>query len=264
MENFAIRLQTDEIIFKYACGIQEQSENEYHTLHEMYFCLGDDIEFISETGSRIIHPDTMVLIPKGTFHHFIHSENKNCTRCVFKFDDLKEWGDLVSSKFKALRVVKNEQITRIFPSILEMSRSKLSVLEKQILIKAYLAQILIAIKDTDDSSDLIDKETPFSPVTREALNHIGRCLSTPLSLKTISKALNVSPSHLSHTFKSEMNISLHRFIINKRLTDAKYKIINGTPITRAAMECGFEDYSNFYIQYKKKYGCSPSRDQSMT
>lgn len=264
MNNFAIRLQTNEIIFKYACGIQEQSENEYHTLHEMYYSLGDDIEFISETGTRMIHPNTMVLIPKGTFHQFVHKDNTDCTRCVFKFDDFQEWGDLVNSKFKTMRVVKNDKISQIIALVKEMCNSKLSVFEKQILLKSYLAQILIAITDADEKSDLTDQESPFSPITREAISYIGRNLTSSLSLSSISKALNISPSHLSHTFKSEMNISLHKFILNKRLIDAKYKIINGVPATRVAIDCGFKDYSNFHIQYKKRYGCSPSQDQSKT
>lgn len=262
MDNFAIRLQTEQIIFKYACGMQEQSENEYHTLHELYFLLGEHIEFITETGSRTLHPNTLVLIPKRTFHHFVHDNKTDCIRCVFKFDDIKEWGDLITSKFKSVRVIRNQQLTQIFSHITEFAQSKLPIFEKQILLKAFLAQILIAVNEDDGRFDPIDREAPFSPITRAAINHIGRNLTETLSLQTISASLNISPSHLSHTFKSEMNISLHKFILNKRLTDAKYKIINGMPATLAAIECGFKDYSNFHIQYKKKYGCSPSQDQS--
>ena len=36
------------------------------------------------------------------------------------------------------------------------------------------------------------------------------------------------------------------------------KISSGTPAVIAASECGFNEYSNFYRQYKKIFGISPS------
>jgi AraC-like DNA-binding protein len=65
-------------------------------------------------------------------------------------------------------------------------------------------------------------------------------------------------SCLAHTFKEQMNISIHQFILKKRLVMAHHKILAGEPATKAAMECGFNDYSGFYKQYKKLFGKNPS------
>ena len=59
-----------------------------------------------------------------------------------------------------------------------------------------------------------------------------------------------------------MNISLHQFILKKKLVMAYHKILDGIPATKAAVECGFNDYSGFYKQFKKMFNQSPSKRKS--
>ena len=74
--------------------------------------------------------------------------------------------------------------------------------------------------------------------------------------------MNVSPSTLTHSFKKDMNISVYRYILKKRLVLAQQKILSGEPAQKAALDCGFNDYSGFYKQYKKTFGIAPSRQEN--
>ncbi len=265
MNNFSVRLQTEQIMFLYRNSILELNEHEFHTRYELFFSLSEGIELVSESGRRKLRPNTAVIIPKGTFHQFLHT-HKDATypRCVFKFDDIEEWGDLISRKFRKLRLLQCESITENFLKICDVSTSKKSSLEKQILLKSYLAQILIDIDEVNTSNDVtssVDAVSFLSSITKEAINYIGCNIDKELSLYTIAQSLHISPSHLSHKFKSDMNISLHRFILNKRLIEANLKLSYGIPVMQVAEQCGFRDYSNFYSQYKKRYGHAPSQYQ---
>ena len=64
---------------------------------------------------------------------------------------------------------------------------------------------------------------------------------------------------LMHTFKKNMNISIHKYIIKKWLILAHAKISNGEQSVIVANECGFNDYSGFYKQYVKMFDTTPSR-----
>lgn len=48
------------------------------------------------------------------------------------------------------------------------------------------------------------------------------------------------------------------YIVLKRLVLARSMILDGVPVSDAAKDCGFQDYSTFYRAYTTKYGEPPS------
>lgn len=58
-------------------------------------------------------------------------------------------------------------------------------------------------------------------------------------------------------FKEDTKMTLHNYIFQKRLLYARDLIQNGTPITKASIECGFNDYSSFLRAFRKHFKCSP-------
>ena len=107
--------------------------------------------------------------------------------------------------------------------------------------------------------DIADTEYHQNAVVRCAIEYINGNLEQSLTIQEIAQACNTSVSSLSHIFKKEMYISVHKFILKKRLMQAYHRIRAGEMITTVALECGFRDYSGFYKQYKKAFGCSPTQ-----
>ena len=58
-------------------------------------------------------------------------------------------------------------------------------------------------------------------------------------------------------FKDNTGMTLHNYILQKRLLYARDLIQKGTPIIKASMDCGFNDYSSFLRAFKKHFNCSP-------
>ena len=54
-------------------------------------------------------------------------------------------------------------------------------------------------------------------------------------------------------FKEDTKMTLHNYILQKRLLYARDLIQNETPITKASIECGFNDYSSFLRAFKKHF-----------
>ena len=52
--------------------------------------------------------------------------------------------------------------------------------------------------------------------------------------------------HLAHAFKDRMGISIHQYIILKRIALAKSLIQQGKPMHLVCLESGFHNYSNFF------------------
>ena len=84
-------------------------------------------------------------------------------------------------------------------------------------------------------------------------NHLGE----DLSLETLSKFFYVSKYHISHIFKENMGISLHQYILKKRIHASKHSVLSNQPLSKIYTEYGFKDYTSFYRAFKKEYGLSP-------
>lgn len=253
---FAKFLNTNEIRFKYAKGMRDIIGKEIHPFHEILFFIDGDAEFVCEGGSTVLSPYTAVIIPKGTFHCFITNKNEeNYTRCAINFEKVSELDELINLKFQKITLSQDDSLINILLKMKALFDTPLSEAEQKILLKAYLAQMLVSIKS--DASYL--PEVTFSPIIKETLDYINDNLSTDVSINKISARLHVSPSNLAHLFKKELHIPMHKYVLEKRLILANRKLRDGISPTQAAIECGFKDYSGFYKQYKKMFGISPSK-----
>ena len=254
--NFAI--QTGEIFFKYAKGKSQMTGKEFHTYYEIVFFISGNVEFIYEKGKETLYPNTAVIIPKETFHQFnILGVENDYTRCVFNFKSVSELDQLILTKLSKIMLIRNDKINELFKSLMTIETLNISENETNILLKALFAEILVAINKESSVSQRHSKS--FNAKVEAALSLINQNLNEPLTLPDIASALNISESYLSHIFKKDMHISVHKYILQKRLLAAHKKIEDSIPPVQAAYESGFNDYSGFYTQFKKTFGVSPSK-----
>ena len=92
---------------------------------------------------------------------------------------------------------------------------------------------------------------------RGLLAYIEEHISDDLSLDTLSSHFYVSKFYMAHYFKDTMGISLHRYILKKRLAACHEAISAGDPAARTCLNYGFKDYSSFYRAFRKEYDISP-------
>ena len=67
----------------------------------------------------------------------------------------------------------------------------------------------------------------------------------------------MSKYHIAHIFKENTGISIHQYIMKKRLAACRDAILSNISITKAYLMFGFKDYSSFYRAFKKEFGISP-------
>ena len=89
------------------------------------------------------------------------------------------------------------------------------------------------------------------------LHYINMHFTEDISIKELSSIFNLSKSSLSHEFRKYSNKSVYEYILYKRIIKAKELLITDLSLTQIALECGFNDYSNFLRVFKKLSNCSP-------
>ena len=256
-------IKSNYITFKYAKGASSEYGKEVHSFHEIIYFMGGEAKFFSENMQVPLNPNTLIVIPSETYHQFlITGSQMDYQRCVFHFTDIPVLKELIDESMKtALLIEMNPTFQFLFEQMIDLTERPRSNESNSILMQSVLSLLLNEIATKNYIH--IENEIP-NTISDRCTEYIAKHINEPIAVEDIAKELNVSTSHLSHSFKKQMNISIHQYILKKKLVIAHHKILDGTSATQAAIECGFNDYSGFYKQFKKTFQKSPSdRNASM-
>lgn len=246
---------TDGIKFRYAKGRTMHSGAEIHPFYEILFFIKGDAEFISEKERMQVAENTLFLIPVETFHRFDIRDQGSYERCVFNFSPPAELNTTVSEIMTEIRVMGdcNREISGIFSRLKRLSEDAFSDAERETMMKALFYQLLMELRLCTESFTPLKMRSAESLVAR-AMAYIDTHYREKISVEAIARDLNVSKSLLSHYFKCELNVSVYRYVTEKRLAYANRLIRSGVPITEVSRICGYGDYSVFYRAYTKMFG----------
>lgn len=106
-------------------------------------------------------------------------------------------------------------------------------------------------------------EVCVHPVIKSAVFYINKHYTEDITIDEISRAVNVTKSHLHHLFTKNLEISPKKFINMKRLSKAQRLINMGEKPTAVYTKCGFTDYGTFFRNYTSYFGFSPSQREEI-
>lgn len=134
--------------------------------------------------------------------------------------------------------------------------------EAALLVKSYLNFFLVnLIRNHNFAGQTRSFKRKNLHAIRDAVDYINLHLAEPMTLSDIAKAVHISPSHLSSLFKDFFQVSLWNYIIAKRIDRAISMLLdkdNQANILDIALECGFNNATNFNRAFRKHTGLTPS------
>lgn len=258
MENFESYVQTKTCHYKYARGRMAVTGREFHDYDEIVLFPEGNVQLISKNIHMVLCPGSLVLIPKEHFHQFIPTDVGQYLRCIFGFWETSRLRELIREVMEDVTVLPlpPETAVALYRTLNQTALSGLSQGEKQLLLDSALPQLLLTLKLF--TADGIRNGPGISPMISRALAYIDGHFSDKIELPDIALQLNVSESTLSHRFRQELNISVYRYISEKRLSAVRQHVAKGESLAAAAEKSGFRDYSGFYRLYKNRYHKYPS------
>jgi AraC family transcriptional regulator len=94
---------------------------------------------------------------------------------------------------------------------------------------------------------------------RRVLEFIDDHLHQRLTLADIAAEVHLSPYYLTRSFKQAMGLSLHQYLIKRRLERGRHLLESGGyTIREVAWLTGFADHSHFTRHFKRHFGVQPS------
>ncbi len=91
------------------------------------------------------------------------------------------------------------------------------------------------------------------------LSYINEHIREKISVRDIASHFYLNPDYLTRLFKKHMHISISRYIITQRISEAESLLRNGHSVSQVQEELGFSSYAYFFKTFQKFTGISPSR-----
>jgi AraC-like DNA-binding protein len=88
-------------------------------------------------------------------------------------------------------------------------------------------------------------------------------LAAPLRLAELAAAAALSQAHLARAFRNATGVSLHRFVLQRRLEHARVLLSRSDkPVQAVATQCGFADAAHLSKAYRRAFGITPAATAS--
>jgi AraC-like DNA-binding protein len=146
---------------------------------------------------------------------------------------------------------------KVIPSFCTISRLLYS---NKIVISSVTTILQDAISDRTISQHITAPRPSDAAIIQNVYEYILNHLEEPLpTVKELSKMFGTNEFKLKDSFRHFFNTSIYQFYNDERLKRA-HLLIQQTdlPIKAIALISGFNDYTNFYKAFKKRFGYTPS------
>ena len=219
-------------------------ERHCHAKYEMIAVADGDITVMLEGQNYRLKKNQVIIIPP-LFYHSIAANGKASYRRITALFDIDAIPSVLQSVFS-----KQEKSTTISTSRMEKIKK---ICQNQDI--SFFAPLLQSLMIEIFYDALMTPQAPAKIETDEflqkAFEYIDLHLHEKILLEDLAQYTSRSKSSFCHLFESKMNISPKQYIIQKKLAFASKLIDEGVPHTVAAMQVGYENYSNFYRLYRK-------------
>ena len=248
-----------------------------HDYYEFYFPVAGKIEMEIDGKHTPLSSRSVVVVPPGTIHRAV-TENDERSYCRYVFWISPSYYHRLSGQTEELSyIVRRAESDRKY--IYHFSEHEYALVQSKILRLIEEESTSRFGKDVFTSimiSDLIMTLSRFAyeqdhprRLEREGdtiqamIGYIDRHLDEDLSLENLGEQFYISKYYAAHEFKERTGMSVHQYIIKKRLERCADEMKTGKSVSRVYADCGFTDYSAFYRAFKKEYNLSPKDYQKV-
>ena len=109
-----------------------------------------------------------------------------------------------------------------------------------------------------EEKDCFSHNITYNQKMIDLLKYINEHLKDELSIDELAEHFFISKYHMMRQFKEETGYTIHQYITEKRVMEARNLMLAGVSATRACYECGFRDYSTFSRAFKARLEKKPS------
>lgn len=243
-----------------------------HDYYEFHVMMSGHVTMYIEKDACPIQVGDILLISPGVKHHaVITNEDTPYQRFVFwiskKYYDQflqisPDYGYLIQQAqprkhflFHTDIITRNAIYAKMWQLLEELQSDRFG---KASMVHAHVSYLVLYLNRTAYEQTHALPAPSNKSLYEQLRSYIGDHIEEELTLEQLSSVFFVSKYHIAHVFKANFGLSIHQYILKKRLAMAKDAIASRNNINNVYLMCGFKDYSSFYRAFKKEFGLSPN------
>lgn len=242
-----------------------------HSHHiELIVFISGNAFFYTKNQAFPIKPGYLIAIPNGVWHRVVSNDFSPYER-IFLNVDLNLIKRLSTSQTDLFNCFKTSGRKEV--NILGLNQNDLSqyislcdqliptldqdAFGDDVNQKILLSQILLMANKAHKVQ--IQPKNIIPKFLEEMTHYIDENLDQDLSLTAFSKNFYLSSNYLNKHFKKYLGISIHQYVTEKRIEQAKQLLRANLSVTEVCQKCGFGNYSNFIRSFSNHVGMAPGK-----
>lgn len=261
-----------------------------HDFYEIYFFVDGNVKYYIEDESYDLTRGDILIIPPGKLHRAVVRKDQPYDRYVLWIYSsyaasnagIQQFLQVINAEIskKMTRLVsfkgcEFDEISQLFDKIMEInfgsmsarsnftdleSSNSSSTVSQSDVLSSYVCDscnILILEKILDKLLMISRSDNVDNNIIRQVISYINRNVTDTPTLDALSSQFFVSKYYLSHQFREYTKMTIHQYILTKKINLAKELLDNGKSPQQVCNLCGFSTYSNFYKVFTRQTGFSP-------
>lgn len=198
--------------------------------------------------------NSFLFIDCNALHEYWTDDNCECIWCHFDGIVARPLYEQITSRLGNAFVIPDAfRIVTKLELMLDCFRDGRIV--KEPLFSKYLNDILTSFM-LFSPADTVGKS--YADIAEESISFINENFAEDISIDELATRAGVSPFHYIRIFKKHTGFTPHEYIINTRMTAAKYLLKNThLSIKDICFQTGFSTESVFCSAFKKRLGITP-------
>ena len=240
-----------------------------HPHYEFYLLISGNVQMRVEDESYDAHPMDLFAFPPGVLHRAMLLDHSVPYERAYCYITRKALAEMSDDRFPMLRILESamnrgnfsyhaddESAARFIRLVDEFHRDAESPDPSAGLMNRCRVNMLSLI-----ACRIVQRKDVLAPRPpdrmSEIIRHINEHLAEPITLESLADRFFISKYTLLHDFKNYANISVHQYILYKRILYARELMQDGVAPGSAAKQSGFNDYAGFYRAFVRFNSVTP-------
>lgn len=248
----------------------QERDYHFHEFDKIVVLISGTVTYRVEGVECVMRPGDVVLVRHHTIHKAEIDRSVQYDRAIIYiapryFDRSAPESGLMSCFDTAdrdrsyLLRPEADEITAIFKLLTEIEAAfRDGEFGAEVIRNSLVMQLLVQLDRIVLRGRPVRETAAGDPKIEAVLSYINENLSAELTVDVLAERAYMSRYHFMRLFKAQTGYTVHGYIRQKRLVRAAQLIREGAPVTKAASECGFGDYSAFHRAFRDTFNISPS------